>query len=163
MNCTEAKKIVEDFVVAGGASPPTELMQHLRTCPACAARFLPLINLASELQRMPEKALPEGFDLRFRQKMAARLRTGAKNDRVSAVMGLLAMDAIRWGLVLLLSFSLGPIAGMLSGSLEAPTRVLTFPAPHFLVLIACLLLASAISYAMFSSDILTNIFKRRTR
>jgi hypothetical protein len=163
MKCREAERITEEFLAAGNELPPAQLMEHLQTCRSCGERFTPLLAIASELLRMPQENLPEGFDARFQQKMARRLETGDKKYWVSAMLWLLAIGEIRWILILALSFSLGSITAIYSGSLDASRGIFTFPAPNIMIVIACPMFASAICYCMFSSDFITNILKRRAQ
>jgi hypothetical protein len=161
MNCGEANRMVQSFLAGEGAGPPPELVEHLRDCQACEGRFATLLTLASNLQHLPDRKLPEGFDARFWHRLAQRTQKERKKAWQSLMFSIAANDEVRWILMLLLS--IGAVAVTLGDSGAASRRPLLISATNIVVMVVALLLAAAFAHAVSYSDVIVRIFRRKTR
>ena len=160
MNCSEVKQVVRILPMPGGPDPLRELAEHLSRCPACEARFAPLLAMASKLQHLPEKELPAGFDARFRRRLARRMQQEGKKARESPFLFLASKDELRWILVLVLGA--GPVAAGLGDPVTAPPGTTLVSASNIGVMALGLVFAAAFVQAVLHADILREIFRRKT-
>jgi anti-sigma factor RsiW len=161
MKCGEVNRIVQSLLAGEGADPPPELLEHLRDCQSCEGRFATLLTIASNLKHLPDRKLPEGFDVRFWLRMARRAQKKRKKAWQSWMLSIAANDEVRWVLMLLLSVA--SVAVALGDSVAAPRHPLLISASNIVVMAVGLLLAAVFLHAGSYSDVIVRIFRRKTR
>jgi anti-sigma factor RsiW len=161
MNCSEVDRIVQSLLAGEGADPFPELLEHLRDCQTCEDRFATLLTIALNLEHLPDRKLPEGFDARFWHRLARRAQRERKKAWQSLMFSIAANDEVRWVLMLLLS--VGSAAVALGNSAAAPRHPLLVSASNIAVMAVALLLAAAFVHAVSYSDFIVRIFRRKMR
>jgi hypothetical protein len=119
------------------------------------------LTIASKLQHLPDRKLPEGFDARFWHRLARRAQKEREKAWQSLMFSIAATDEVRWVLMLLLS--VGPVAVALGDSVAAPRHPLLVSASNIAAMAVALLLAVAFVHAVSYSDVIVRIFRRKTR
>ena len=161
MNCSEVNRIAQSLLAGEGGDPFPELLEHLRDCQGCESRFATLLTMASNLQHLPDRKLPEGFDARFWHRLAQRAQKEREKAWQSLMFSIAATDEVRWILMLLLS--IGTVAVILGDTVAAPRQPLLISAANIVVTVVALLLAAAFVHAVSYSDVIVRIFRRKTR
>jgi anti-sigma factor RsiW len=161
MNCSEAEELILSLLAQRASAVHGELAEHLIACQACEARYAPLLAIASSLQHLPDKELPVGFDARFRGKLSREPQNARKKAWLTAVLSLAAYDEVRW--ILVPALSIVPVAAALANSPVTPRCPLLISASNIGAMAVSVLLAAGFVHAVHHSDIITGIFRRKTR